>query len=66
MTTVINTPQAGPSESGNNVSVMIMFMLAVAAIALVAYLLVPLLRRGSSMPSVNVPDKIDVNVNTPK
>lgn len=43
------------------------FMLGIIALALFMYMLfafgLPALRRGTSSPQINVPEKVDVNVN---
>lgn len=63
MTTIINTPPSN-NESEDGISGMIIFVLALGTLLIIAYLLIPILRRGVSTPSVSIPDKIDVNVNT--
>lgn len=68
MATIINTP-AAPAESGSNGMGFLFGILIL--ILFVVFLFIfgaPYLRRmtSSSAPQINVPDKVDVNVNTPQ
>src|SRR5581483_5591733 len=71
MATIINNPpntasQTNGDPSGNYVS-LILVVFVIFFIILAFYFGMPLLRRAttSSAPQVNVPGKIDVNVNGP-
>lgn len=66
MTTIVNTPPTNTDNSNSSMFGLVAVALIVGAILLFMYFLLPVLRRGVSTPSVNVPDKIDVNVNTPQ
>lgn len=71
MTTIVNNPPAAAtsSDNGGNPMGMILGFVALLVLALVffAYVL-PMLQnaRNSSTPQINVPDKIDINVNQPQ
>lgn len=67
MTTVVNTPSGSSSDSGSTGMIVGLILLLAFAFLFVVYGL-PLLRNaaaGSASPRVTVPDKIDVNVQTP-
>ncbi len=67
MTTIVNTPPTTNGETnGNNMSGIVMFVVALGALLLIVYMLVPVVRRSFSAPSVTIPDKVDVNINAPK
>lgn len=65
MTTIVNTPSNGESNSGFPAMAMMLIMLGIFLIAVI-YFGLPLLRRATSQPQITVPDQIDVNVNTPQ
>lgn len=65
MTTIVNTPANGESSNGFPAMAAIFIMLAVLLIAFI-YFGLPILRRATAQPQINVPDKIDVNVTTPQ
>lgn len=65
MATIVNTPSSGESSGG-----MGMFLTAVLVIGLilvVGYFLLPAIRQEgqNNTPSIQVPDKVDVNINQP-
>lgn len=66
MATIVNNPAAGESGSNGSGFLIGVIVLIIAVVVLLFYGL-PYLRgsMGSSMPQVNVPGKIDVNVNQP-
>ncbi len=68
MATVVNNPPANSEASGGSGFLIGIILLIVLAILFIFYGL-PLLNNsvgGSQAPQVNVPGKIDVNVNQPK
>lgn len=75
MATIVNNPPAQPAQpvqqssgsDGSNWALMIVFF--IIFLILIVYFGLPLLRRATAIPQapqVNVPGKIDVNVNTPQ
>jgi hypothetical protein len=64
MTTIINTPPA-TKESGGNIGMIIGLIFLIGAAYLFIVYGLPAIRQMSS-PQINVPDKIDVNINQPK
>ena len=65
MTTIVNTPAAAPSsDSGGLGSLLAVVLLVVLVLGFLLYGL-PLLRRATTAPTIHVPDRIDVNVQTP-
>lgn len=65
MATIVNTPSAERSE-GPSSAIMLLIVLILGI--LFVYYALPLIRQGTATPqapSVNVPGKIDVNVNQP-
>lgn len=66
MTTIVNTPPTTTREdTSSSMSGILMFVIGIAALLFIVYMLLPVLRRVGTTPAVSVPDKIDVNVNTP-
>jgi LPXTG-motif cell wall-anchored protein len=63
MATVINNPSTSDSSSG--VSTMIGMVLLLLVIVFVLMYALPRLRLGTTTPQINVPDKVDVNINQP-
>jgi hypothetical protein len=65
MTTVINNPS--PSTPDNNSS--LAPLLTLLTLGLLGFLFfvygLPLLRRASAPPQINVPDKVDIDIKTP-
>lgn len=62
MTTIINNPDTGSGGSGG-AGLIIGLVLVLVAIALFFLFGLPALRNSSANTTVNVPDKINVNVN---
>lgn len=66
MATVINNP--GDSDTGNSNNamgtVLVALVILIIAVLFIFYGL-PMLRSATTAPQVNVPDKIDVNVQGP-
>ncbi len=66
MTTIVNTPPAA-QESGSGMGMIIgLVVLAVVAYLFFAYGLPAMRNVQVGTPQVNVPSKIDVNINQPK
>jgi hypothetical protein len=64
MTTVVNTP--AQSDSGNGTgAILVVAVILVLGILFVMYAL-PMMRRGVSSTQVNIPDKVQVDVNQPQ
>lgn len=61
---VNNPPSTNTSEESSGMSGLVLVIFVIFLMALFVYLVVPLLRRVTTTPQVNIPDKIDVNVNT--
>lgn len=70
MTTVNVQPNGVREDSGGGLSSNLIALVAIILVVfLCLYLLLPILRRAttqSTVPQVNIPDQIDVNVNTPQ
>ncbi len=67
MTTIVNTPQAAPNESGGGMGMIIgLIVLVVVAYLFFVYGLPSIGRMQVGAPQINVPGKIDVTVNQPK
>ncbi len=65
MATIVNTPgNTNTDSSATNTALILLFFVVV--LFLLAYFGLPLLRRATSVPQVNIPDQVDVNVNTPQ
>lgn len=68
MSTIVNTPASGESNSG--MGFVIGIILLIAFVFLMLYFGLPMIRDVSSTapqaPQIQVPEKIDVNVETPK
>jgi len=65
MTTIVNTPPQSTNNSDSGMGMIVGLILLLAVVALFFVYGLPLLRRATAAPQVNVPDKIDVNVNAP-
>lgn len=70
MATIVNNPPANnaqPSENNSGLNWVFALILLIVFMFLVFYFGLPALRRvtTSNVPQINVPDQIDVNVNTP-
>lgn len=67
MATIINNPDAGSgSSSGGGAGILIGALVAIVIIALFFIYALPAIRNNKSGTTVNVPDKINVNVNQPQ
>lgn len=64
MATVINNPT---TDSGNSVSTLVGIILLLVVAFLFLYYLLPFLSSANraASPTVNVPDKVDVNIQNP-
>lgn len=60
MATIVNTPAA---DSGSNMGMIVGLLLLAVIVGLFFIYGIPALRQTTSQPSINVPDKINVNVN---
>ncbi len=66
MATIVNTPASGNSDSGST-GILLGVLLIVAMVLLFYFFGLPLIRGGySSGTQVNVPEKVNVNVQTPQ
>ncbi len=66
MTTIVNTPPSQPvNDSSNSAGWLITALVVIALFFLLLYFGIPMLRRASTPAQINVPDKVDVNINTP-
>lgn len=61
MATVVNTPSSGGDSSGMGFAVGMVVLLLI--VLMFVFWGMPMLRRGTSAPQVNIPDQVDVNVN---
>ncbi|MFS8159707.1 MAG: hypothetical protein ACMG6E_05745 [Candidatus Roizmanbacteria bacterium] len=70
MATIINTPAQGSTDSGNGMGMVIGVILLIGLFFLFFVYGFPMMRnsmgRIGTTPQINVPDKIDINVNQPK
>ncbi len=64
MATIVNTPTAEPS-SNSGMGFLMGAILLIIFMFLLFYYGLPALRSVSQSPQINVPGKIDVNVNNP-
>jgi hypothetical protein len=67
MATIINNPATTERESGSGMGVIIGIILVLLVAFLFLYYLLPVLQNAgrATSPTVQVPDKINVNVQTP-
>lgn len=71
MATIVNTPAASGEHAESSSSMMNLFIGVVIILLVVGFLLyigLPMMRNvgsSSQAPQINVPDKINVDVNTP-
>lgn len=63
MTTIINTPPAAKESSGNLGMVIGLFIFIIVAYLFVMFGLPALRRVQWGSPQINIPSKIDVNIN---
>ena len=68
MTTIVNTPAAAPQSNGSDNSFgWVLVLLIILAMGVLFFIYgLPMLRRATTATQVNVPDKVDINVNTTK
>lgn len=69
MATIVNTTPAAREDTGSGMGFLLGIVLLLAFILLFFFYGLPLLTqtlRGTAGPQVNVPDKIDVNLNNPQ
>ena len=66
MATIVNTTPAQTDSSSNGMGFLIGVMLLVLLVMVVLFYGLPYLRSSISVPQVNVPGQIDVNVNQPE
>ena len=64
MATIINTPSSQSPRSDNGMGFLLGVIVLIIFLVLIVYYGVPALKSSSS-PQINVPGKIDVNVNNP-
>jgi hypothetical protein len=63
MTTIVNTPAGnGGSDTNSGMNGLLMVVVFIVFLLMLFYFLVPILRRATAIPQVNVPDKVDVNI----
>ncbi len=66
MTTIVNTPPANNSGGSDNSVGTIVALLIVLVMGFLFFVYgLPMLRRATTPPQISVPDKVDVNINTP-
>lgn len=63
MTTVVNNP--APSGDSGGTGMLIGVVLLIVFVVLLLYFGLPVIRRATQAPQINVPEKIDINVQTP-
>lgn len=68
MATIVNTTPATSTDNGSGLGFVLGIILLIAFFMLVFFYGIPLLTQSfnQSVPSVQVPGKIDVNVHTPQ
>lgn len=65
MATIVNTPAASDSNSSSGMGFLVGAILLIVFLFLLFYYGLPALRSSFSAPQVNVPGKIDVNIQNP-
>jgi len=65
MATIVNNPPP-ENNSGNSMGMIIGIIAIVVLVILFVVYVMPMMRQGMNAPQINVPDKIDVNVNQPE
>lgn len=65
MATIVNNPPAYEDRGGNGMGFLLGVIVLLFVAALFFYYGLPLIGQAMQGPQVNVPGKIDVNVNTP-
>ncbi len=66
MTTIVNTPPTNGAETSNSNSVLVAAVFFVAFLLFLVYFGGPFMRKISQPTQINVPDKVDVNINAPQ
>ena len=66
MTTVVNNPPPAESSGGPMGWIVVLVVLAVLGFLVIAYGLPALQRMQLGSPQINIPSKIDVNINQTK
>lgn len=64
MTTIVNTPGNTDSNADNGISSILVVGLLIVFFLIIVYFGLPYLRRAFVAQPINIPEKIDVNVNT--
>jgi hypothetical protein len=64
MATIVNNPDTGRSDSGSGFLLGVILLIIFAVLFFVYGL--PYITNSMSGPTVQIPDKVDVNVNTPQ
>jgi hypothetical protein len=66
MATIVNNPPATREDSGSGIGIVVgLLLVLLLAFFFIMYLL-PMIRQSMTPAQVNVPSKVDVNVNGPK
>jgi hypothetical protein len=68
MTTIVNTPAGGETDSSNSLANLLVGMMLLLMVGIFLFYFLPTFARqfrAPTQPNISVPDKIDVNVNTP-
>lgn len=65
MATIVNTPSGASDTASNSVGFLMGMVVLFAAIFFIFYYGLPTLRSSFTQPSISVPDRVDVNVDTP-
>lgn len=68
MATIVNNPPAQNSNDsgGNSMSLIVGIIAIIVLVILFVVYVMPMIQQGSATPQVNIPDKVDVNVNQPE
>jgi hypothetical protein len=66
MATIVNNPPPSPENSNNGLGTLVALLSILLLGALFYIYGLPALRTATQGPQINVPDQIDVNVNTPQ
>lgn len=66
MATIVNTPGNTGGDTSSGTNTVLIVVLLIGLFLLFMYFGLPLLRRATTAPQINVPDQVDVNVNTPQ
>ncbi len=67
MATIVNNPAPAPVQQSDSSMGFVLGLVLLVILAVLFFMYgLPAIRRGFGTPQVNVPGKIDVNVNQPK